>query len=98
MTREEAIKWVDDRMCFGRGTFTKHHPPNIDECWQAGMMAIAALKAEPRKGEWRPITRGEKGYSAGDFRCSVCGKPNKCYTLTDFCPNCGADMRGGGTE
>ena len=47
MTREEAIKWIDDRMCWGRGTFTKHHPPNIDECWQAGLMAIEALKAEP---------------------------------------------------
>lgn len=43
MTREEAIKWIDDRMCFGRGTFTEHHPPNIDECWQAGKMAIEAL-------------------------------------------------------
>jgi hypothetical protein len=48
MTREEAIKWIDDRMCFGRGTFTEHHPPNIDECWQAGMMAIEALSAEPK--------------------------------------------------
>ena len=44
MKTEEAIKWVDDRMCFGRGTFTEHHPPNIDECWQAGAMAIRALK------------------------------------------------------
>ena len=44
MKTEEAIKWVDDRMCFGRGTFTEHHPPNIDECWQAGEMAIRALK------------------------------------------------------
>lgn len=56
-------------------------------------VAIEALKAQ-KKGEWKPIEKGEKGYSAGDFRCSVCGQPNKCYCLTDFCPNCGADMRG----
>ena len=44
MKTEEAIKWVDNRMCFGRGTFTEHHLPNIDECWQAGVMAIRALE------------------------------------------------------
>lgn len=54
MTKEEAIKWIDDRMCFGRGTFTEHHPPNIDECWQAGMMAIKALRNQPAM-EWIPI-------------------------------------------
>lgn len=47
MTREEAIKWIDDRMCYGRGTFTINHPPNFDECWEAGRMAIEALKNEP---------------------------------------------------
>lgn len=56
MTREEAIKWVDDRMCWGRGTFTKNHPPNIDECWEAGCMAIKALKSDRPKGEWIPCS------------------------------------------
>ena len=46
MKKDEAIKWVDDRMCWGRGTWTEHHQPNIDDCWQAGQMAIEALKAQ----------------------------------------------------
>lgn len=46
ITREEAIKWVDDRMCWGRGTFTVNHLPNIDECWEAGRMAIEALQID----------------------------------------------------
>lgn len=46
------------------------------------------------KGKWIPIEKGEKGYSAGDFRCSVCGQPNKCYSLTPYCCNCGARMGG----
>lgn len=50
--------------------------------------------AEPPKGFWVTIERGEQGYSAGDFRCSICGKPNKCYTMTAYCPNCGAKMEG----
>lgn len=48
---------------------------------------------EPKKGEWIPITKGERGYSAGDFRCSVCHQPNKCYIVTNYCSHCGADMR-----
>ena len=44
-------------------------------------------------GKWIVLDKGEHGYSAGDFRCSVCGNPNKCYSLTDFCCNCGSWMR-----
>lgn len=49
---------------------------------------------ERKRGRWIPIVKGERGYSAGDFRCSVCGDPCKCYHLTNFCQNCGAEMRG----
>ena len=45
-------------------------------------------------GKWIPIVKGEPGYSAGDFRCSVCGKPNKAYCLTPYCCNCGSIMEG----
>ena len=44
MTNEEAIKLIDDRMCFGRGKWSEHHRPVIDEYWQAGEMAIKALE------------------------------------------------------
>lgn len=54
-------------------------------------MAIQALENKAH-GKWEPITRGEPGYSAGDFRCSLCLKPNKAYSLTKYCPNCGAEM------
>lgn len=45
-----------------------------------------------RHGKWIPIKRGENGYSAGDFRCSICKKANPCRHLTAYCPNCGARM------
>ena len=41
---------------------------------------------------WIPIKRGEVGYSAGDFRCTNCGKPNRCFSTTPYCANCGAKM------
>lgn len=47
---------------------------------------------EPKRGFWLTIERGERGYSAGDFRCSVCWEPNHCYKLTRYCASCGALM------
>lgn len=45
-----------------------------------------------RRGKWEVIRKGERGYSAGDFRCSECGAANPCYHLTKYCANCGAKM------
>ena len=94
MKKEEAIKWIDDRMCWGRGTFTEHHPPNFDECWEAGLMAIEALQADRPSGEW--ICKGDYAM------CSKCGGLSdtqfdgveRIPKTTAFCPHCGADMRG----
>lgn len=46
-----------------------------------------------KKAKWIPIHKGERGFSAGDFRCSVCHQPNKCYTMTNYCSHCGAYMK-----
>ena len=53
-----------------------------------------SAQPERKKGKWIQIIKGEHGYSAGDFRCSVCEQPNPCHHLTKFCPNCGARMEG----
>lgn len=55
------------------------------------------IESERKTGKWEqdnPFTKP---------RCSECGEP--CfglhgfdYTLTPYCPNCGADMRGEGHE
>lgn len=50
--------------------------------------------AEPKKGKWKRyyIDRGEFGERPSIFYCSAC---HACSIVkTDFCPNCGADMRG----
>lgn len=64
----------------------------------AGNRALDALRALPsaerNKGFWYALEKGDKGYSAGDFRCSICGEPNRCYNpKPNYCNNCGADMR-----
>lgn len=85
MTREEAIDCFEGLKIYLK---TEH----IDQ--EAIDMAIEALQAEPKHGEWieeRNITTDGKGYTA--YRCSVC----QCAVLTklyNFCPNCGAKMDG----
>ena len=88
MKKEEAIKWIDDRMCWGRGTFTEHHPPNFDECWEAGLMAIEALSE--RSGEWIYSTKQLEIVPM--WECSCCRI--RAAKKFNFCPHCGADMRG----
>ena len=47
MEKNEAIKLIDERMCFGRGKWSQHHMPEIDGYWKAGQMAIKALEQAP---------------------------------------------------
>ena len=35
MEVSRAIDLIDDKMCWGRGTFSAHHMPEYDEYWQA---------------------------------------------------------------
>lgn len=87
MTREEAIeRLVDLRVQFQVSMFTR----------EAIDMAIEALQAEPvRHGEWEDeimdmFNNGEQFGSC--FRCSECGYDT--LSKYNYCPNCGADMRG----
>ena len=52
MKSEEAIQMIDERMCFGRGKWSEHHMPEIDDYWKAGQMAIKALE----KQQWIPCS------------------------------------------
>ena len=55
MEVSRAIDLVDDKMCWGRGTFSAHHMPEHDEYWQAGEMAIDALKKQ-EENRWISVT------------------------------------------
>ena len=56
----------------------------------------AADVRENVRGFWYALEKGDRGYSAGDFKCSICGESNHTWLpKPNFCPNCGADLRGG---
>ncbi len=78
---------------------------SVEEILSARDMAIKALEQEPRKGHWiidtHKIRAFGKKYETHDYsvHCDKCNYA--CDYTTDkhgslasnFCPNCGADMR-----
>ena len=93
MTREEAIELIHDIQTDAVYSILPEEKEALD-------MAVSALSEN--KGEWIEVVterfpNGEK--RMWHYDCSVCstGEPpcpiNKEHW--DFCPNCGADMRGG---
>lgn len=86
MTREEAILCLKGMKNYARDTFTEQTD------WQTSLdMAIQALEQEPKTGHWIKDNPFLKPY------CSECGK--SCiglhgfdYTVSEYCPNCGAKM------
>lgn len=95
MTNEEAIIRL------------KNVQAEFNENWidygginEAFEKAYQALKEEKRpQGEWVHLQ------AIGDYKCSICGCENLykyaneherwVKTNSNYCPNCGADMRGG---
>ena len=86
MTREEAIKIIKDYKVNGCG----YCHQGGDEVEEAFKMVIKALEQEPIKGEWIRVT-DKSGKLV--WECTNCKWQQR--VTTNFCPNCGADMRGG---
>ena len=88
MEVSRAIDLIDDKMCWGRGTFSVHHMPEYDEYWQAGEMAIDALKKQEQK---KPIEEHRNaGFEYWVNVCPTCGE-----VLSDcpkYCPECGQSL------
>jgi hypothetical protein len=55
------------------------------------------VEIEERKvGKWirKPIRNDKSGCIGAEMICSCCNKDNRHDEYMDFCPNCGAEMRG----
>ncbi len=81
MTREEAIKQLKGDITENCATFSNQ--------WEKDEEAISvAISALENKGEWIY----QQGIVPYKWRCNKCEKMFK--TDFNYCPNCGADMRG----
>ena len=89
MTRDDAITTLAKiQKLLAIYPKRKKQKESVNEIETAIGMAIEALKTDRPHGEWL--------YRWNDVECSRCGEFEK--GKTNFCPNCGADMRGGDTE
>lgn len=66
----------------------------------AKAMLESLPSAQPKKGKWIRIVKhhkdDEQEYGYYEISCSECGAIRKIgWRDARFCPNCGADMRGG---
>ena len=91
ISRQKALKTILEQ------------PPEVHyPSWSAGQIrAMSPVQSE--KGRWirHNTYYGDdtSGFIDPDWRCSKCGKSAiinawMFYDLSNFCPNCGADMRG----
>lgn len=58
--------------------------------------AIKVLSAQPerKKGKWIDVTNGRGGHECDECHNYAPAWQTGEERLTDFCPNCGADMKG----
>lgn len=95
VSREDAIRWVKTEC-------NPYGKPTLD--FESGKKVIEYLKSMPpvtpkrKKGKWKKAYLDHEAFGERPkiFYCSVC---NQCIICpTNFCPSCGADMRGDADE
>ena len=105
MTKEEAIKWLEEIIQDTDtywGSCSKALQKELDEQKQVFLLALSALRPITRE-QVEKVWRGEWQYYPEDYdeltwTCSRCGEPWNLIDGTpddnnmDFCPACGAPM------
>lgn len=106
--RQDAIDALKKYEELESNNFTDTNPismmavATITNCIEE-IVNLPSAEPERKTGRWERHNtyHGDdvSGYIDPDWRCSECGGQAKVnawyiYDLTDFCPNCGADMRG----
>lgn len=82
MTREEYIDFAN--------ALKNNYTIDFDKLPEFCDMAISALKERP-KGEWRDWLGKGNEWECSNCKCSIESHGSIAY---NFCPMCGADMRG----
>lgn len=88
ISREEVLNILNDICNHALEVYDKKYHLPIRTITLTATEDIKRLPSRP-KGEWQASTEGT------DYRvCSICNYTRHAGTKYNFCPNCGADMRG----
>lgn len=103
------IRYLDYGVAVGALLDMARDYEDMDECTEEAIkMCLRSLNRLPKinpadlvpKGRWENVSywKAKDGrlrlYTAK--RCPICGRDARKKAKHNFCPNCGADMRGGG--
>ena len=66
--------------------------PRCEECEAFNKTRLLIPQPERKKGKWIDETFKPWGLVHHPYKCDQCGEHSEADS--DFCPNCGADMRG----
>ena len=103
MTREERYKTIAKRIYFIDWLLYNHYGfgEETHRDLKEAVEIINSLSAVPEreKGEWVHVRVGRL-FPSNDYKCSICGNilnfdgVNCGRGDANFCPNCGANMKG----
>jgi hypothetical protein len=70
------------------------------DVWNRAVRLYNAGYRKQKEGEWIEKSEDKDEYYEYCYKCSVCGKWSimEEEEFSNFCPNCGAHMRGGKNE
>ena len=98
MTMAEYIEKAKilDAIAINHGKRDDKEEQTALEIWDRIKKIPAADVAEVRHGEWKIGTVHPHNHEIASFVCTACRGLNG--KDSNYCPNCGADMRGGKNE
>ena len=86
--RKAALKAINS----WRGRFSEEYNEAIDDC-ENSIKELPTIQPEPKEGHWKKDESDDCPIVFQQFRiCSVCGTIE--MSETNYCPNCGAKMKG----
>ena len=97
MTENEQINKIAREICHLRAEYVTCEECNKECCIDEDELCyFQCMAKEIISHNYRKVERGEWIEGKSLEKCSRCGK--KGFPDWSFCPNCGADMRGGTTD
>lgn len=91
MTREEIIRNLKYTMEKHKNDTVNTFGTNISVMCKD---ILDYLEQEPKTGHWITNKANQGGIEEVWYKCSECGWKNALLLPRNYCPNCGADMRG----
>ncbi len=89
--RRKGIKNGKMRFCYEIGG-VPCRACDIEDVLDALDDYAPTVQPEPKRGKWISLDDFRGKYNENGYKCSMCGEHSNYEE--NFCPNCGADMKG----